>query len=318
MTASNSIRLGISACIVGQKVRFDAGHKVSRFVTQELGEHFEFVPVCPEVGIGLPVPRPTIRLISDDERIALVDSKDSSIDHTEKMMTFSRKKVKQLSGEELCGYIVCAKSPTCGMERVKVYKKNRADKEGVGLYTAELMRQMPWLPVEEDGRLNDPYLRENFISRVYCLKDLYDSMQGIPTPGKLVAFHSRYKLTLMAHDPVTYRKLGHMVANIRQYDINEFFSDYRIMLMQALSNRASRRNNTNVLMHIQGYFKRFLSAGEKQELARVIREYRRGELPILAPLTLIRHYMGLHPNAYLGHQSYFDPHPQSLKLRLAL
>lgn len=313
-----SINIGISACVIGHKVRFDASHKQSRFVTAELGEHVNFVPVCPEVGIGLPVPRPTIRLVSNEERLALVDSKDASIDHTEAMELFSRNKVAELQDQQLCGYVVCGKSPTCGMERVKVYKHQRADKEGVGLYTAELMRQMPWLPVEEDGRLNDPHLRENFVTRIYCLHDFYQSMQGNPTAGKIVAFHSRYKLILMAHHPQSYKALGKMVANVKQYSSDEFYQSYRLGLMQALTHRASRKNNSNVLMHIQGYFKRFLAKGEKQELSQVIRDYRIGELPLLAPLTLLRHYLQRHPDAYLSQQAYLAPHPQSLKLRLPI
>lgn len=314
----SAINIGISACVLGQKVRFDASHKQSRFVTSELAEHVNFVPVCPEVGIGMSVPRATIRLISNEERIALVDSKDSSIDYTEAMQDFSRNKVSDLEKQQLCGYIVCAKSPTCGMERVKVYKHQRADKEGVGLFTAELMRKMPWLPVEEDGRLNDPHLRENFVSRIYCLNDFYQSMQGDPTPGKIVTFHSRYKLSLMAHHPSSYKSLGKMVANVKQYQPEEFFHQYRLGLMQAMRNRASRKNNSNVLMHIQGYFKRSLNKAEKQELAQVITDYRIGELPLLAPLTLIRHYLQRHPDDYLADQAYLAPHPQSLKLRLAI
>ena len=196
---SNVIKVGISSCVLGEKVRFDSGHKISKFVTKELAPFFEFVPICPEVGMGMPVPRPTIRLVSDQERIALVETKDASIEHTDKMVDYSKNKVAELRDTELCGYIVCAKSPTCGMERVKVYKKGGADNTGVGLYTQELMKQMPWLPVEEDGRLNDPVLKENFITRIYTLRDFYDSMGGAPTAGKIVAFHSRYKLTLMAH-----------------------------------------------------------------------------------------------------------------------
>lgn len=155
MTGSR-IQIGISACVAGEKVRFDSGHKESRFVTGELSRYFSLLPVCPEIGIGLPVPRPTIRLISDRERVALVEGKNQGRDYTERMTAYAKNKVAQLERMELCGYIVCAKSPTCGMERVKVYREQRAEKDGVGLYTAELIRQMPWLPVEEDGRLNDP------------------------------------------------------------------------------------------------------------------------------------------------------------------
>ncbi|UPQ90203.1 YbgA family protein [Vibrio sinaloensis] len=312
------IKIGISSCVLGEKVRFDSGHKISKFVTKELAPYFEFVPVCPEVGSGMPVPRPTIRLISDQERIALVETKDSTKDHTDTMINYSKNKVAQLESEKLCGYIVCAKSPTCGMERVKVYSKNNSEAIGVGLYTNELMKAMPWLPVEEDGRLNDPVLKENFITRIYSLYDFYQSMGDEPTRGKIVAFHSRYKLTLMAHHPASYKELGSLVANIKEYDIDEFFKLYRLGLMNAMAHRASRKNNTNVLMHIQGYFKRHLDKEQKQELRRVIDEYREGLLPLLAPLTLLKHYLNAHPDDYLAGQAFLQPHPQELRLRYGL
>ncbi|AXY02755.1 DUF523 and DUF1722 domain-containing protein [Vibrio alfacsensis] len=314
----SSIKVGISSCVMGQRVRFDSGHKISNFVTKELDGYFSFVPVCPEVGVGMTVPRPTIRLVSNEERIALVETKNPENDHTDKMLTYSENKVNELQREQLCGYIVCAKSPTCGMERVKVYSKNNAAKEGVGLYTKTLMENMPWLPVEEDGRLNDPVLKENFITRVYCLNDFYESMGGEPTRGKIIEFHSRYKLTLMAHHPESYKSLGRLVADIASYDMDTFHSLYRLGLMKALQNRASRKNNTNVLMHLQGYFKRSLNPEEKAELATVISDYRTGVLPLLAPLTLIKHYLNAYPDEYLQKQKYIDPHPQEMRLRYGL
>ncbi len=312
------IKIGISSCVLGERVRFDSGHKVSKFVTKELSPYFEFVPVCPEVGSGMPVPRPTIRLMSNEDRIALVETKDPTKEHTQAVVDYSKNKVVELEREELCGYIVCAKSPTCGMERVKVYKKNSAENVGVGLYTNELMKAMPWLPVEEDGRLNDPVLKENFITRIYTLRDFYDSVGDEPTRGKIVAFHSRYKLTLMAHHPASYKELGKLVANVKDYDIEEFYKLYRVALMAAVSHRASRKNNTNVLMHLQGYFKRELSKSQKKELRQVIEDYRVGLLPLLAPLTLIKHYLADHPDAYLEDQAFLQPHPQELRLRYGL
>ncbi|MDC5850111.1 DUF523 and DUF1722 domain-containing protein [Vibrio europaeus] len=312
------IKIGISSCVLGERVRFDSGHKLSKFVTKELTPYFEFVPVCPEVGSGMPVPRPTIRLMSNEDRISLVETKEPTKEHTQAVTDYSKSKVVELEREQLCGYIVCAKSPTCGMERVKVYKKNSAENVGVGLYTNELMKAMPWLPVEEDGRLNDPVLKENFITRIYTLKDFYDSIGDEPTRGKIVAFHSRYKLTLMAHHPTSYKELGKLVANVKDYDIEEFYKWYRQGLMAAMTHRASRKNNTNVLMHLQGYFKRALSRSQKKELVQVIEDYRVGLLPLLAPLTLIKHYLAAHPDSYLENQAFLQPHPQELRLRYGL
>ncbi|WP_394246310.1 YbgA family protein [Vibrio profundi] len=314
----HEIRVGVSACVVGEKVRFDSGHKQSNFVTKELTKVFSLIPICPEVGIGMSVPRPTIRLISNEERIALVETKDPTKDYTEQMLSYSRDKAKELINKELCGYIVCAKSPTCGMERVKIYAHSQATKSGVGLYTQELQKAMPWLPIEEDGRLNDPVLKENFIARVYCLKDFYDSMEDAPSPGKIVAFHSRYKLTLMAHHPESYKKMGKLVANVKQYEPQEFFQLYRLALMEAISHKATRKNNTNTLMHIQGYFKRALDQVEKQELSKLIDDYRVGVLPLLAPLTLINHYLKKYPDSYLAQQRYLEPYPEELRLRYGL
>lgn len=250
------IKVGISSCVNGESVRFDGGHKSNKFASKVLAPYFTYVPICPEVGSGMSVPRPTIRLITNEQRIALVDSKDSSLDYTDSMIEFSQKTVNRLKETDMCGYIVCANSPSCGMERVKVYSKNSATKNGVGLYTQILMKEMPWLPVEEDGRLSDPVLKENFITRVFCLHDLYQSMDGEPTAGKIVAFHSRYKYTLMSHSTVGYKNLGKLVAKVADYDINDFFAIYRTQLMQTMTIRASRKNNTNVLMHLQGYFKK--------------------------------------------------------------
>ena len=312
------IKIGVSACVLGETVRFDGGHKSSRFVTKELGQHFQFVPVCPEVESGMPVPRPTIRLVSNEERIALVETRDATKDHTDTMVNFSRQRVGRLQQEQLRGYVVCAKSPTCGMERVKVYGSNMAEKSGVGLYTQELMEQRPWLPIEEDGRLNDPILKENFVTRVFCLHDFYQTMDGEPTAGKIVSFHSRYKLTLMAHHPASYKELGKLVAKISDYSMDEFYPLYRVGLMAAMTHRASRKNNTNVLMHIQGYFKKVLDKNEKAELCRVIDDYRVGLLPLLAPLTLLKHHMQRFPDEYLQSQKFLNPYPQELRLRYAL
>ncbi|PMN64396.1 YbgA family protein [Enterovibrio norvegicus] len=317
-----SIKLGVSACVIGENVRFDSGHKRSHFVAKELLPYVEFVPVCPEVAIGMSIPRPTIRLLDKDEiGIRLVETKDSTADHTEKMEAFSRKKTEQLAGMDLCGYVVCAKSPTCGMERVKVYKESgyaASEKSGVGLYTKQLMERMPWLPVEEDGRLNDPVLRENFVFRVFALKDLHDSMAEGVTRRAIVEFHSRYKLVLMAHRPVEYKSLGKYVANIADYDLDEFFTEYRTRFMKAIAHCASKKNNTNVLMHLQGYFKRDLDKTAKAELSNLILAYRKGEMPLLAPLTLINHHLQTHPDAYLSQQSYLNPYPNSLRLRYGL
>ncbi|PCE65582.1 DUF523 and DUF1722 domain-containing protein [Salinivibrio sp. YCSC6] len=317
-----SFPVGVSACVIGEKVRFDSGHKRSPFVTKELAPYVNFVPVCPEVAIGLPVPRPTIRLLDKGNvgNIRLVETKDASKDHTERMVAFSERKADELAHKALRGYIVCAKSPTCGMERVKVYRENgyTSDISGVGLYTQALMDRMPWLPIEEDGRLNDPILRENFVFRLFALDDLYRSVESGVTRKALVAFHSRYKLVLMAHSPERYRELGRFMANIAEYDIDDFFHQYRTQFMQSLAIRATRKKHTNVLMHLQGYFKNNLDKSQKAELTHLIHAYRQGTMPLLAPLTLIAHHLHNHPDDYLASQAYLKPYPDALRLRYGL
>ncbi|MGL5629735.1 MAG: YbgA family protein [Plesiomonas shigelloides] len=311
---STLIPVGISACVLGESVRFDGGHKRLPFATDHLKPYVRFYPVCPEMAIGMPSPRPAIRLIRGDEGLQLVGS-SQDLNVTEAMQAFSREKVASLS--HLCGYIVCAKSPTCGMERVKVYDVagKGAEKVGVGLYTQELMRQMPWLPVEEDGRLNDPVLRENFVTRIFALHDFYRQCEAGMTRGKLVAFHSRYKLLIMAHSQADYRALGRRVADLDAMPFDALLIAYRDHLMQALSKRATRKNHSNVLQHIQGYFSRQLSSRQRKELSHLIDRYRRGTQPLLAPLTLLRHYLEEHPDPYLTQQVYFEPYPEALLLR---
>ncbi|HBV39539.1 MAG TPA: hypothetical protein DEF05_07600, partial [Erwinia sp.] len=226
------------------------------------------------------------------------------------------KKIASL--HHLCGYIVCAKSPSCGMERVRVYQpeNNNNRKEGVGIFTRELMKQMPWLPVEEDGRLHDPVLRENFVERIYTLHEFNQLWRSGLTRGKLIAFHSRYKLTLLAHSQPAYREIGRFVAAIEQWSSLEAFAfEYRQRLMDLLKHKATRGNHTNVMMHVQGYFRPQLNAKQREELTSLIDHYRQGLQPLLAPMTLLKHYMSEYPDPYLTQQRYFEPYPEALRLR---
>ncbi|CAI0813051.1 YbgA family protein [Serratia entomophila] len=313
---NDKIPIGVSACLLGEPVRFDGGHKRLAFAVEQLAPYVRFEAICPEMAIGLPVPRPALRLVKQPQRTAMRYSNDPNVDVTDKMQQFAERRVAQL--QQLCGYIVCAKSPSCGMERVRVYSENGKDsrKSGAGLFTAELRRQMPWLPVEEDGRLNDAALRENFVERVYALYELNMLWRKGLTRGGLIAFHSRYKLSLLAHSQPEYRELGRFVANIDKWESLEAFAvEYRSRLMQLLTHKATRRNHTNVLMHVQGYFRRQLSAAQRQELAQLIDRYRQGMQPLLAPIALLKHYMAEYPDGYLAEQRYFEPYPEALRLR---
>ncbi|MFK3703820.1 YbgA family protein [Klebsiella sp. NPDC088457] len=312
--------IGISGCLTGSAVRFDGGHKRMGFVMDALAQWVTFKPVCPEMAIGLPVPRPALRLVqTTDGHTRLRFSQMPHDDITEKMTEFTASSLPGLSN--LSGFIVCAKSPSCGMERVRLYDENgnRGHKEGSGLFTRALLEKYPWLPVEEDGRLHDPLLRESFIERVFALHALNTvRAQGL-TRRALLNFHSQYKLQLLAHHQAGYREIGPFVASLHKWqDLEAFFVAYREKLMAILKQPASRKNHTNVLMHIQGYFRHQLTPRQRGELRDVILHYRAGLLPILAPLTLLKHYLAEHPDRYLQTQNYLNPYPESLGLRLAV
>lgn len=312
--------VGISGCLTGSAVRFDGGHKRAEFVMDRLAQWVTFRPICPEMAIGLPVPRPALRLVQTavgDIRMRFSHAPHEDV--TDKMADFCQRYLAGL--DTLSGFIVCAKSPSCGMERVRLYdeKGNRGRKDGVGLFTATLMEKYPWLPVEEDGRLHDPVLRENFVERVFALHELNTLRKNGLTRHALLDFHSRYKLQLLAHHQAGYREIGPFVASLHEWeDLEAFFAVYRDKLMTILKKPASRKNHTNVLMHIQGYFRNQLTMRQRGELREVILNYRAGLLPILAPMTLLKHYLAEYPDGYLLTQNYFDPYPQDLALRLTV
>nr|WP_282490388.1 DUF523 and DUF1722 domain-containing protein [Providencia alcalifaciens] len=319
-TSGKKITVGISSCLLGDSVRFDGGHKRFHFAVDELSDYFEYQQACPEMAIGLPTPRPALRLVKSEEnnvRLKFSDGREGDL--TEEMVQFSTDYLSRLS--DLSGYIVCKNSPSCGLERVRVYDSvgNGNKKSGMGLFTEQLLKVMPWLPVEEDGRLSDPHIRENFIIRVFALHELNELKKNSLNRHSLIDFHTRYKLLLLAHSQPLYRELGRFVASNNEWDsIDSYFDEYRNKFMNLLQNQATRRNHTNVLMHIQGYFKRYLTSNQRQALSKLILEYRQGTQPLLAPLTLITHYLSEYPDNYLNNQKYFHPYPQSLRLRYGL
>ena len=309
----DQIQIGISACLLGEQVRFDGGHKQSRYCMDELSRVFHYVPVCPEMAIGMGTPRKTIRLVNHEGEIR-VKASDDSFDVTEQLNDYATEKTTELNF--LSGYIVCAKSPTCGMERVRLYdsKSGYSEKAGVGVFARRLMETYPLLPVEEDGRLHDLVLRENFITRVFAYHDWHTLLAEGLSRKAIVAFHTRYKYLLMAHHQEQYRQLGRLVANFTD-DLDKDAQNYFTLFMQTLMHHANRRSHTNVLQHIQGFFSDRLTARQKQELKGSIDKYREGLLPLLVPVTLIRHYLNEFEEPFVDQQVYLNPHPEELKLR---
>ncbi len=312
---SDKIRLGISSCLLGERVRYDGGHQLDRFLRDTLGEYVDYVPVCPEVEMGLPTPRETLRLVEKGDGPRLVFSR-SGEDVTERMLSWADARVRQLEREDLCGFVFKAKSPSSGMERVKLYDRNGVPhKGGVGLFARTFMEHFPLLPVEEDGRLHDPRLRENFIECIFTFKRWRDMLAQGRTAGNLVAFHTRHKLLLLGHSPEIYRQMGKLVAAAGTSPVDELFCAYEALLMKGMRLHTTTRKQVNVLQHLLGYFKKHLSADEKQETLEQVDLYRKGMVPLVVPLTLINHYVRKYDQPYLREQVYLNPHPVELQLR---
>lgn len=309
-----SITLGISSCLLGNEVRYDGGHKRNPYIINTLGQYFEFMPICPEMAIGLGTPRPTLRLINSDRGVRMVGVKDLENDLTDQMRAFSEDATQNLN--KLSGYILKKGSPSCGMERVKIYNAHgMPDHNGVGLFAEKLLSRYPDLPVEEEGRLNDAVLRENFIERVF----IYYRWQGLlnlgVTVSGLMEFHSRHKFNLLAHNETIYRELGPLVAASNPENIESTANTYISNMMTGLKKPATRKRHTNVLMHVAGFLKKSLTADDKEELGETMDKYRIGQLPLIVPLTLLKHHLRRTPNPYIEKQYYMAPYPEELMLR---
>jgi len=308
-------RIGISSCLLGIKVRHDGGHKHDVLITQTLGRHVEWVPVCPEFEVGMGVPRETVRLVGSPANPKMIADK-SGKDWTLEMQSYANKRVRKLKDMDLSGYILKKNSPSCGMERVRIYgPKGVPYRQGRGLFAQALMTKLPLLPVEEEGRLYDPGLRENFIERVFG----YHRWQTLVSDGRsikrLVDFYSQEKLLLFAHSEAHMRRLGRIVAQAKKVSFGAAMEEYGRLFMEALGHRATTRKNTNVLQHMLGFFSKQISSDERNALLGVIGDYKRSLVPLVVPLTLIRHYADKYDIAHLRGQSYLQPHPKELMLR---
>jgi uncharacterized protein YbgA (DUF1722 family)/uncharacterized protein YbbK (DUF523 family) len=309
-----TIQLGISMCLLGEKVRFDAGHKRDRFLTDVLGEYFSWVPVCPELEVGMGVPREAVRLTGTPERPRMVGVK-SGEDWTERMEIYSAKRVHDIVAKDLSGFIFKSDSPSCGMERVKVYAKNGIPlKNGRGLFTHVFMKESPLVPVEEEGRLNDARIRENFIVRVFSYHR-YQQLIKNYSRRALVEFHTVHKYLMLAHSRKHYEELGRIVAQQASMTPAELKLRYGALFMEGLSVMSSAKKNTNVLQHILGFLRESLAAEERNDILTTIEDYRKELIPLVVPLSLIKHYVKKHRVRYIEDQVYLNPHPKELMLR---
>ena len=311
---SNTPKIAVSACLLGHPVRYNGGHKRDRFITDQLSHVLDFIPVCPEMEAGMSVPRPTIQLRRIEGELRLVRSDDASIDYTAAMAEVAKKRAQALQGR-ISGFIFQKKSPSCGMERVPVASADGkpADRTGVGMFVQHFTRHCPLIPIEEEGRLNDPVLRENFLERVYAL-DRWNRLQADDVAG-FIKFHARHKLMLLARGTEAYTRLGRIVAGVQKNDLTERRETYIACFMEVMAERVSRKHHYNVLQHMLGYFKKTLSSGDKQELLDLFQSYRLTQIPLATPIVLLKHHLRNHPVGYLAQQHYLKPYPETLALR---
>ncbi len=308
-----TIYLGVSSCLIGEEVRFDKGHKKDNFICHQLSNYFEFISLCPEMGAGLGTPRPAMRLIDNPEAPRLIEIKRPEIEHTLALKNYSQHVMSDI--KHISGFILKSKSPSCGWKSVKIYQDKGAPKKGQGLFASCLELTYPNLPIEEEGRLNDAKLRENFIERVFLYYRLQKLKNNSLSKEKLVAFHTQHKLSLRAHDEKTYASLGAKIANLKDTPLDQFVTEYERTLMIGMQKIATTKKHANVLMHCMGYFKKMLTASDKEELLDAINEYRLERLPLIVPITLIKHHLKNYPNEYLAKQYYLNPYPRELMLR---
>jgi len=312
-----TIRLGVSSCLLGEEVRFDGGHKRNVFLMTILGRHVEWTPVCPELEIGLGVPRESIRLVGTTEAPRLLGVK-SGRDHTEAMGRWAQDRLAALAQMDLHGYVLKKDSPSCGLFRVRVYNAETGvpSRTGQGIYARALTDRLPILPVEEEGRLNDLPLRENFIARVFTYYRWTRLLAEDPTPGGLVRFHTAHKMSVLSHSPRHYRELGRLVAQAGTLGWETLSRHYGAMLMEGLKVLSTPGKHANVIQHLMGYLKDALTPEDKAELLDLTESYRQRLVPLVVPLTLLKHHLKRHPVPEWVHQQvYLNPYPAELMLR---
>jgi len=309
------ILIGISSCLLGEKVRFDSGHKKDHYIVDTLGKYFEWVPVCPEIEVGMGVPRESVRLIGSKDAPNMVGSK-SGTDWTNKMLKYSDERIRKFEKLKLSGFIFKSDSPSCGMERVRIYSQNgMPSKIGVGLFANAYMNAFPLIPVEEEGRLNDDKIRDNFIVRVFSYHRLQMMFENNWNRGSLVKFHTIHKYLLLAHSPKHCEILGRIVADAKKYTPMALREKYSTLFMEGLKIKSTTKKNVNVLHHILGFLHNELTVIEREDILRTINDYYNNLVPLIVPITLIKHYITKRDVPYIRDQVYLNPHPKELMLR---
>ena len=307
--------LGIGSCLAGNEVRYNGQTKAPNVHVRALCDTFNTRPFCPEMGVGLGVPRPPIHLVGSETEVRVVDVDTHGNDYTAPIQGYART-VLSLA-PQLSGYILVKGSPSCGYERVKRFndRGNVVAHDQRGIFAAALAKLDPLLPLEDDGRLNDPSLRESFVTRVCTYHEWKQMCAAGISARALVDFWSRYKYLAMAHHVPSYQALGRLVANAGKRDMDAIAPEFIELLMSALTKRATRRSHSNVLFHLAGYLKRQVDGAERQRLSELIEDYRQGLLPLVVPVTMLKHHFANHPNAYIDQQAFLEPYPNHLKLR---
>jgi uncharacterized protein YbgA (DUF1722 family)/uncharacterized protein YbbK (DUF523 family) len=314
-------RIGISRCLLGDEVRHDGGHRRDPFLVSTFGRFVEWVPVCPEVEVGMGTPREAIQLVAGDtgaptdaQPVRLVGVK-SREDWTTRMVTFAASRLRELKSANLAGYVLKKDSPSCGLERVRIHHGERVTRTGRGLFAEALVSALPNLPIEEEGRLNDPVLRENFVERVFAYQRLRALFSGRWAINSLVVFHTRHKLQLLSHSRQGYAELGRLVADAVKHPRRDLNDTYQRLFMATLGRLATPGRHSDVMLHAIGHLKRLMQPGDRDELLAAIEDHRRGILPLIVPITLLRHHVRRHDVGYLKDQTYLEPHPRELALR---
>jgi len=312
---TTKINVGVSACLLGEPVRYNGGHTRSKLCLDTLSGYFNFLPFCPEVAAGFGTPRPAMRLKGNPNNPRLSLSDNPASDLTDQLIAGFEAKIDGFA--KLDGYLLMKNSPSCGLERVKIYHDNGYvfEQRGRGIMTTAIREQFPLLPLEEEARLNDPAIYENFILRVFTHHNFRNEVAPSCRYHDLIKFHSSYKLVILAHNQKLYRALGKMLAGGKSHDYEAQKHQYLKILMQALGKPAKRTNHTNVLMHILGYLKHSVPGSARQNIVDIILRYHDGQLPLISPTTLLKHYIDQLGSDYIRSQRYLAPYPDNLGLR---